>query len=702
MPFDNVRSLPFDESDRPDVALAETALARFRAQHPYLLFRNAALPALRRLAGTPPDLGARSAKPLLDSPAAPLPQDPRAAIKRRARRLIATSFVALTADGAAAEAALAATCDALDGFAAAATWKERPVIRSFLDCAEIAVAVSLAYDWLYHKLTARTREAIESAIRRNVLDPALAAYEDRSLLWPKRCDNCTLVSNSGILIAALAVLRPHRALSAELVRHSLDSSWQAFSVLAPDGAWREGLSYWSLAMRYAALMVAALESTLGTSFGLAGRPGFAETGDFALYAAGPFGAAFNFGDSDQRFDVSTLAWHAHRFGRPIDRWLLHGGEARHPAFATIWPKQAGEGPAALGLPTGKIFRSGDLACFRNTWSSAPQARPVYLAVKGGNVFSPIGGGVPRPEEVALHAQADAGTFVLDGARRRWVVDLGGDDYDLPGYFDHGKDARSGRRWQYYRSQAAGHNTLTINGRDQVPNAAAAIIGSSVEGDCKWAVFELSGAYGQPPGTVRRGAALIGRQVVIQDEVDPAACRNIVWAMHTSAEPVALAGSLARFRLGEDRLVARIMEPAGARFELVLPPAPRSFTLDDTRLLHGRPPGDGAVVSELPRRADWSGQRAAGALIRRLQIAWPAGTRRLTVLLLPDCDGDELALPVAPLDHWLARRPIRLAGVPRRGCRARGAHKAAYPSPVRLAKSKVRYPWPEPPASLDYA
>ncbi|HEY3910991.1 MAG TPA: heparinase II/III family protein [Stellaceae bacterium] len=710
MPFDNVRSLACDEPDRPDVALAEAALARFRARHPYLLFRNRAVPALRRLTGPPHGLRSRSTKPPIkspvESPAAAVPQDPRTAIKRQARQLIATSFVALTADGAAAEAALAATCEALDGFAAAASWKARPVIRSFLDCAEIAVAVSLAYDWLFHKLSPGRREAIESAIRRNVLDPALAAYQDRSLLWPKRCDNCTLVSNSGILIAALAVLRPYRALSAELVRHSLASSWHAFSALAPDGAWREGLSYWSLAMRYAALMVAALESTLGTSLGLAGRPGFAETGDFALHAAGPFGAAFNFGDSDQRFDLSPLAWHAHRFGRPIDRWLLHGCEARHAAFAAIWPKQAGEGPVTLGLPTGKVFRSGDLACFRNTWSSAPPARQVYLAIKGGNLFSRIGGGAPRPEDVALHAQADAGTFVLDGARHRWVVDLGGDDYDLPGYFDHGKDARSGRRWQYYRSQAAGHNTLTINGRDQVPNAAAAIIGSCTEGDCKWAVFELSGAYGLPPGTVRRGAALIGRQVVIQDEADPAACRTIVWAMHTSAEPVALAGSLARFRLGADCLVARILEPVGARFELVSPPAPRSFALDAATPLHGLAPGDGAVVSELPRNADRPGQRAAGAPIRRLQIAWPAGARRLTVLLLPDCDCDELALPVAPLDHWLARRPVRLTGLPRRGWLARSARTPTHASPVRLATSKLGYhsgyAGEEPPTSRDHA
>ena len=116
---------------------------------------------------------------------------------------------------------------------------------------------------------------------------------------------------------------------------------------------------------------------------------------------------------------------------------------------------------------------------------------------------------------------------------------------------------------------------------------------------------------------------------------------------------------------------RILEPAGARFALSPPPPPRSFALGDPRQLHGRQADDSRPVSELPRRTDFEDQRAAGSPIQRLQIVLPAGTPRVTVLMLPDCDGDELVLPVSPLDHWLARRPVRLTGVPRRGCRARG-------------------------------
>ncbi len=698
LPETGLRQTGLRDTAPLDFARIAQTLARCRAQHPYLLFRGSALPAICRLASAAPEAQARLAKLVPEIPPAALPRDPRAAVKRRARRLIATAFLALTGEGAIATAALTATREALAGFAAAVSWKERKVIRSFLDCAEIAVAVSLAYDWLYQRLAPRERDAIENAIRCNVLEPALAAYDDPGLMWPRRRDNCALVSNSGILVAALAVLHRHREIAAELIAHSLASSWNVFSALAPDGAWREGLSYWSLTMRYAGLMVAALESTLGDSFGFAARPGFAETGDFALHAAGPFGAAFNFGDSDRHFDASPLTWHAHRFGRPIDRWLLGGCDTWYLPFATIWSGREGAGPTALGLPTGKVFHSGDLACFRNTWSADPPARPVYLAIKGGNVARSCGTGSPRPEDVTLHTQADAGTFVVDGARHRWVIDPGGDDYDLPGYFEHGTDARSGRRWQYYRSQAAGHNTLTIAGRDQVPNAPADIIGSCVEGDCKWAVFDLSLAYGKPPGSVRRGAALIGRQVVIQDEVDPATCRDVLWAIHTSAEPVSLTGSLARFRQGEDHLVVRILEPAGARLELVMPPPPRSFALAAAHQLHGCPPGDRVSVSELPWRVDAAGQLQGSAPMRRLQIAWPAGARRLTVLLLPDCEFEELILPVAPLDHWLARRPVRLTGLPRRGCRARSAAPATRALAVRTAKSEVRYPAAEPTTS----
>lgn len=667
--------------------MGEITTAHFKSTHPYLLFHKPAIAGIRKRAISKPKLLRRLEASLSEQIVDGVDKELRSQIKRRSRRLIHVSFLALIGDGGTRTEALSAARTALSTFTSATSWKTRPVIKSFLDCAEIAVAVSLAYDWLYDDLSDEEREVIEASLFRHVLEPALAAYDDRFALWPRRRDNCTLVSNSGILLSSLAVLGRYPEPAARLIKKSLASSWRVFDRLAPDGGWPEGLSYWSLAVRYAGLIVAALESTFDQSFGLANRPGFAQTGDFALHAVGPFGAAFNFGDSEPRFDISSLTWFAHRFKRPIDARLLDGYDGWFLPFTVIWADRARAKRPTAEPPTGKIFHSGDLACFRNTWSTKPGARPVYVAIKGGNLFAADDGSSGRPEDVILHAQADAGTFVVDGAKQRWIIDLGPDDYDLPGYFDHGSDHISGPRWRYYRTQAAGHNTLMIDGRNQLPNARAPIIGNCVDGESKWAVFDLSAAYGRPAGSIRRGAALIGRQVVIQDEVGPEVSGNIVWTVHTSAEPISVSGSVARFRLGNDRFVVRILQPAAARFEISFPPQPRSYPIADVQQLHGRSAleADGAWVSELPRRTDLETKRAGGALIRRLQIVWPEHARRLSVALLPDCDDDDLPLPVTPLSEWLARRPVRLTRYPRPEYRATAARCA---ETARLDRARV--------------
>jgi hypothetical protein len=677
----------------------ETAVVGFNARHPYLLFGERAISWIRERANSHSKLITRLKASFCEMGPNSTKQDLRARIKRKGRCLIHTAFLALISDGEIKAAALYATRTALAQLSAEPSWNARPVIKSFLDCAEIAVAVSLAYDWLYNEFSDQERRMFADSLFRHVLAPALAAYEDHFAQWPRRRDNCTLVSNSGILVSALAVLDRYPDISRQLIQKALVSSWNVFDGLAPDGAWPEGPSYWSLAMRYAGLMVAALESTLHYSFGLADRPGFAQTGDFALHAVGPFGAAFNFGDSEPRLDMAPLAWFAHRFKRPIDALLVDQYDGWYLPFTVIWPARPRLKPSGIKVPTGKVFHSNNLACFRNTWSRDPGAYPVYLAIKGGNVSGPGARSPPLPEDVFLHNQADAGSFILDGARQRWILDLGADDYDLPGYFDHGPDNRSGSRWRYYRTQTAGHNTLVIDGGNQIPDARAPIVGNCVDGDCKWAVFDLSAAYGKPAGSIRRGAALIGRQVVIQDEVRAKFSGKIVWTVHTSAEPISVAGSVAQFRSGDDRFVLRILEPAAACFEIGLPPEPQTFPIADVRKLHSRPllDGHGAQVAELPRRVDDKDRRAAGALIRRLQIVWPKGTRRLSVALLPDCDDDDLALPVTSLDEWLARRPVRLASYPRRASRINAARHAAGDASTGFAPFQarvVRKPGPE--------
>ena len=186
--------------------MGEITTAHFKSTHPYLLFHKPAIAGIRKRAISKPKLLRRLEASLSEQIVDGVDKELRSQIKRRSRRLIHVSFLALISDGGIRTEALSAARTALSTFTSATSWKTRPVIKSFLDCAEIAVAVSLAYDWLYDDLSDEEREVIEASLFRHVLEPALAAYDDRFALWPRRRDNCTLVSNSGILLSSLAVL----------------------------------------------------------------------------------------------------------------------------------------------------------------------------------------------------------------------------------------------------------------------------------------------------------------------------------------------------------------------------------------------------------------------------------------------------------------------------------------------------------------
>jgi hypothetical protein len=305
----------------------------------------------------------------------------------------------------------------------------------------------------------------------------------------------------------------------------------------------------------------------------------------------------------------------------------------------------GSSPARIGAPTGKVFHRCQLACFRSAWSATAAGSPIYLAIKGSSA-APAGESAPLP----VHAQADAGTFILDAGGERWAIDLGPDDYDLPGYFDQGTPEKPGQRWQYYRSGTAGHNTLVIDGCNQMPGAPTAILGSRSDGRCKWAVIDLSAAYAPKARKVWRGAALIGRRVVIQDEVEEAAGCPIVWAMHTTAEAVAVSRREARLRLGAQELVLRIRGPAGARLVIGALPPPRCFEILEGALRHGT--SSRRFVSERPH------VDAAGRPVSRVEILWPRGATRLTVLLSPDDDDGGEDLRIGSLEQWLAQGLVR--------------------------------------------
>jgi hypothetical protein len=488
----------------------------------------------------------------------------------------------------------------------------------FLDVAEMSHAFAIGYDWLYDALSADDRTALKTALIEKGLGPAAEAYARRAW-WADDRFNWNVVCNGGIATAALALADEEPELCRPLLYRALQGLPKALASYAPDGAWAEGPGYWSYATKYGVLVFAALQSALGTDFGLSSLPGLAEAGLYRLHGTGPAGQFFNFADAAERAgDEPSLFWLGRRYDDPLLAW--GGRDAAGPAGSSrdlLWydPRGSKDDLARTGLDA--RYATG-LTFFRSAWTDR---NAVYVGFKGG-------------DNKANHSHLDLGTFVMDALGQRWALDLGPDDYNLPGYFDSPLSPSS-RRWTYYRLRTEGHNTLTLDGQNQDPRAAAplATLGTSPGG--AFAVADLTAAY-RPAGAkrVRRGIALRdGRtRVLVQDEVETDHPVSLRWAIHTKAD-VRLAsapgerGDRAILTLGGAVLEARLLAPAGARFAVE------------------------SVQIPLPQRP------APG--VQRLEVSLEGvSSTRLAVLLTPvtGTPASATATPAAPppvvaLDRW---------------------------------------------------
>jgi hypothetical protein len=416
----------------------------------------------------------------------------------------------------------------------------------FLDTAEMTAALAIGYDWLFASLSPADRATVRQAIVDRGLKPGLAVYR-KEKGWHRVSHNWNQVCNGGMTVGALAIADEEPALAREILKQARKSIVLAMHSYAPDGGWAEGPGYWNYATAYNVYFLAALESALGTDFGLKKQPGFADTGLFRIHTTGPTGQVFNFADGRPRAGSAPhMFWLARTFARPVyarhERQL--SGDRPAGIFSLLWAPP-GDDPAQVDLPRDALFRGVHVACFRSAWND-PQA--VYLGFKGG-------------DNRANHSHLDLGTFVLDAEGQRWAVDLGGDDYNLPAYF--GK-----LRWSYYRLRTEGQNTLTMDGQNQNPKAAAPLVAFHSDEGRAFAVADLSQAYAPAVTRALRGVALLERRrVLIQDEVSAARKISVVWTMHTGAE-TEVRGGRAVLRQGKATLEARILEPAGATFRVV--------------------------------------------------------------------------------------------------------------------------------------
>jgi hypothetical protein len=428
----------------------------------------------------------------------------------------------------------------------------------FLDVAEMTNAAALGYDWLYDVLSEDERTLIRAKIIEFGLRPGLAEYE-RGVGWSQPgANNWGQVCAGGLTLGALAIANDGAGYPepAAILQWTTSRVRYAMTSYAPDGGWPEGPGYWLYATRYTCAMISALQSALGRDFGLSDMPGFAETGTFRMACIGPTGKTFNYADAFPNLEPSPeMFWLAKRFAKPVyavDE-IATMKFTRPILFHLLWSPPNPSEVRATWPPLDTKHSRIDLALFRSSWTDS---NAFFVGFKGG-------------DNMANHGHLDLGTFVMDAMGERWALDLGADDYDLPGYF-------GAQRWDYYRLRSEGHNVPTLGTSNQVPTAKAPMrdfVSTPASGH---ATVDLTEAYRPSLQSVTRQIKLERsprHTVVVTDQIASNGGQTLRWNMHTRAK-VELDGPKAMLLLNGKRLRAKIEAPANAKFEILSANVPK--------------------------------------------------------------------------------------------------------------------------------
>lgn len=455
-------------------------------------------------------------------------------------------------------------------------------LSHFLDVAEMTTALSIGYDWLYHDLPAESRAQIKEAIMEKGIRPSLEGHD----YWLRVENNWNQVCNAGMSFGALALLEDEPELAAEIVHRSVNSVRIAMAEYRPDGAYPEGPGYWNYGTQFNVLLIAGLESALGTDFGLTDEPGFMETPLYYMNMIAPSGKYYNYSDCGEGGGVSeAMYWFAKRLDRPellwmerkaMDRFLDSGRNSAGRLFPLVLVWKDSMGASRPPEKTAWLGR-GDtpVAVFRSSWTN-PDA--VFAGIKGGSPG-------------ANHAHMDIGSFVMESDGVRWALDLGAQNYNSLeskglSIWNRSQDSD---RWRVFRYSNKAHSTLVVNGKHQMVDSFSPIVEFSDDKEDAHAVVDMTPAYEGQLAVARRSLELTGdNRVLVRDEVKATKkAASVRWAMVTPAK-VEIQGDGAEAVLEKDgkRLRLRVLEPDGVELEVYStePPAAHDAPNPGTRMI----------------------------------------------------------------------------------------------------------------------
>ncbi|MDR2705378.1 MAG: heparinase II/III family protein [Planctomycetaceae bacterium] len=426
----------------------------------------------------------------------------------------------------------------------------------YLDTAEMATAVGIGYDWLYEIIPVEKRTEIKNAMLKHAMETGLSVYE-KGGWWSKSNNNWNEVCNAGLTLGALAIADEEPQIAEKIVTAAVKSLPNGLTAYKPDGAYPEGPGYWAYGAAFTGLMLTALNDVFNNDFGLLKTEGLNVTGDYYMGIIGHNYRSFNYADAGDGADPSPMMYVlSHFYNRPDYAFWLRTfleqknqfSSGRLAVFHAIWYNPKGTDIDFAKTPLARKYRGiQDVCTIRNAWNN-PNA--AFLGFKAGN-------------NRANHGHLDIGSFVYEVNSVRWAVDLGADDYNMPGYF--GK-----QRWDYYRLNNRSHNTLVIGNKIQNTSADCKLIEFEhfEEGQIvARAVAEITAAYKGQVQSAKRTATLHKNGLAVIEDVLAGVTEPVRWGMMTAAT-LEINGKTATLSQNKKQLHIEIISDEVLQFESV--------------------------------------------------------------------------------------------------------------------------------------
>ncbi len=415
--------------------------------------------------------------------------------------------------------------------------------------------LAYAYDWLYPYWDSSRRTTLLNFLVNSGLNYQANAYGN----------NIGILNDSGFIQAALAVGTGNEGAAEPDLSQAVSQLAAKIDQWEPNaGAWLEGTDYGVLAKLGLSDALHALDTALGSTFGLGRVPGFFTARREPLTIMSNTRQRFTFSDvgTGSNVPMGWGNWWARRYDAlEVFDFSRQSGNSTWNALllpeTTVSPAQAGLNPdTCFRGPVTAVEKAlmQHVVTLRENWTDS---KATFVGGMGGTYMS--------------HGMLQSGTFQLCARGVNWFVDLKSESYDVPNH--NTTTPSSGRdRWDYYRNRAEGHNCLVVNpgsGPDRIwdaPSAPLLSFQSAQGGQRSFAVWDLSKNISGVT-RVQRGLQLLGnrRQVLVQDEIVTPSASAVWWFAHFGSSVgtnISADGTSVTLQSGSERLWGKIVSGGG--------------------------------------------------------------------------------------------------------------------------------------------